>query len=48
MKKTKVVFSGQIMNILLQSGMWRCGVYQSSVDSNSIFCSGCKHWVHKK
>ena len=26
-----------------------CGVCQSGVgSSNAIFCSGCKHWVHKK
>ena len=48
MKKTKVMFSGQNMNTLLDSGMWPCGVCQSGVTSNSILCSGCKHWVHKK
>ena len=47
MKKTKVMFSGQNVNMLLDSGMWPCGVCQSGVGSNSTFCSGCKHWVHK-
>ena len=47
MKKTKVMFSGQNVNMLLDSSMWPCGVCQSGVGSNSTFCSGCKHWVHK-
>ena len=25
-----------------------CAVCRSGVGSNSIFCNGCKHWVHKK
>ena len=48
MKRTKVKFNGQNMNTFLDSGMWPCSVCRSSVGSNSIFCSGCKHWVHKK
>ena len=47
MKKTKVMFSGQNINMLLDSDMWPCNVCQSGMGSNSIFFSGCKHWVHK-
>ena len=25
-----------------------CAVYRTGAGSNSIFCKGCKHWVHKK
>ena len=25
-----------------------CAVCRTGVGSNSIFCNGCKHWVHKK
>ena len=25
-----------------------CTVCRTGVASNSIFCKGCKHWVHKK
>ena len=48
MKKTKIIFSGANMNTLIDTGVWPCGICWSGVGRNSIFCSGCKHWVHKK
>ena len=30
------------------SGEFQCAVCRTGVGSNSIFCKGCKHWVHKK
>ena len=36
------------MDTLIDTGVWPCGVCRSGVGRNSIFCSGCKHWVHKK
>ena len=36
------------MSTLLDPGMWPCGDCQSGMSSNSIFCSGCKHWADKK
>ena len=48
MKKTKIMFSGVNMDTLIDTGVWPCGVCRSVVGTNSIFCSGCKHWVHKK
>ena len=30
------------------SGEFPCAVCCTGVGSNSIFCNGCKHWVHKK
>jgi len=46
--KTKVmccrVRSGQVEN----SGKWPCGVCRKGVGVNSIFCIGCKQWVHKR
>ena len=29
-------------------GEFPCAVCCTGVGSNSIFCNGCKHWVHKK
>ena len=29
-------------------GKFPCAVCRTGVGSNSIFCNGCKHWVHKK
>ena len=45
MKKTKIMFSGVNMDTLIDTGVWPCGVCRSGVGRNSIFCSGCKHWV---
>ena len=28
--------------------LFPCAVCRTGVGSNSIFCNGCKHWVHKK
>lgn len=48
MDKTKVmcckVRTGQAEN----SGRWPCAVCKAGVGSNSINCTGCKQWVHKK
>ena len=30
------------------AGEFPCAVCRTGVVSNSIFCNGCKHWVHKK
>ena len=48
MKKTKIMFSGVNMDTLIDTGAYPCGVCRSGVGKNSIFCPGCKHWVHKK
>ena len=36
------------LDLLQSSGEFPCTVYRTGVGSNSIFCNGCKHWVHKK
>ena len=49
MGKTKIMDSGINLDVLKKSGKYPCGVCQSGVgSSNTIFCSGCKCWVHKK
>ena len=32
----------------IDCGCSKCAVCRTGVGSNSIFCNGCKHWVHKK
>ena len=39
---------GTGLDILQSSGKFPCTVCRTRVGSNSIFCNGCKHWVHKK
>ena len=48
MGKTKVLVSGANLNVLKDSGKFPCAVCRSGAGSNSIFCRGCSHWVHKK
>ena len=36
------------LGLLQRSGEFPCAICRTGVGSNSIFCNGCKHWVHKK
>ena len=46
--KTKIMICGKGLDLLQSSGEFPCSVCCTGVGSNSIFCNGCKHWVHKK
>ena len=46
--KTKIMICGTGLDLLQSSGEFPCAVCHSGVGSNSIFCKGCKHRVHKK
>ena len=46
--KTKIMICGTGLDLLQSSGEFPCSVCCTGVGSNSIFCNGCKHWVHKK
>ena len=46
--KTKIMNCSMGLNLLQSSGEFPCTVCSTGVGSNSIFCNGCKHWVHKK
>ena len=48
MEKTKVMFSGSNLHSLKDAGKYPCGVCRAGVGVNSIFCTGCSHWVHWK
>ena len=39
---------GTGLDLLQSSGEIPCAVCCTGVGSNSIFCNGCKRWVHKK
>ena len=42
------MISGVELQMLKDSGKYPCSVCRKGVDSNSIYCTGCLHWVHKK
>ena len=44
--KTKIMIYGTGLDLLQISGKFPCAVCRTGVGSNSIFCKGCKHWVH--
>ena len=46
--KTKIMICGTGLGLLQSSGEFPCAICHTGVSSNSIFCNGCKHWVHKK
>ena len=46
--KTMIMICGTGLDLLQSSGEFPCAVCRTGVGSNSIFCKGCKHCVHKK
>lgn len=42
------MISGPGLDLLRDTGDFPCAVCRSGVGSNSIECSQCRHWVHKK
>ena len=46
--KAKIMIWGTGLDLLQSLGEFPCAVCRTGVDSNSIFCNGCKHQVHKK
>ena len=46
--KTKIMICGTGLDLLQSSGEFPCSVCRTGVGSNSIFCNGCKHCVHKE
>ena len=44
----KIMICGRCLDFLQSSGEFPCAVCRTGVDSNSIFCNGCKLWIHKK
>ena len=46
--KTKFMICGTGLDLLQSSGEYPCAVCRTGVGNNSIYCNGCKLWVHKK
>ena len=45
--KIKIMICGTGLDLLESSDEFPCTVSRTGVGSNSIFCKGWKHWVHK-
>ena len=48
MTKTKFLISGVGLDVLKDTGKFPCAICRSGVGNNSIQCSRCKLWVHKR
>ena len=46
--KTKIMICGTGLDLLQSSDAYSCTVCRTGVGNNSIYCNGCKRWVHKK
>jgi hypothetical protein len=48
LSKTKVMRCHVGSGLVVKEGKWPCGVCKKGVGRNSIQCSKCKKWIHKK
>ena len=48
MNTTKVVISGERHKAVYNTGRWPCGVCGRGIGRNSIQCTKCQKWVHRK
>ena len=48
MNKTNVMISGKRQKVRQKAVRWPFGVCSKGVGSNSLQCTSCKKWVHKK
>ena len=48
MNKTKVMISGEWQKVMQKAVGWPCGVCGRGVCNNSIQCTSCQKWVHRK
>jgi len=48
MNETKVMISGERQKVRQKAARWPCGVCSKGVCSNSLQCTSCQKWVHKK
>jgi len=48
MNKTKVMISGEWQKVMQKAVRWPCSVCSRGVGNNSIQCTSCQKWVHKK
>ena len=46
--KTMIMKCGTNAGPVFASGKYPCGMCKKGVDRNSLYCSFCKHWVHKR
>jgi len=48
MNKTKVMISGERQKVMQKAIRWPFGVCGRGIGNNSIQCTSCQKWVHRK
>jgi len=48
MNKTNVMISGEQQKVMPKAVRWPCGVCGRGVGNNSIECTSCQKWIHRK
>jgi len=48
LNKTKVMISGEQQKVTQKAVRWPCAVCGRGVGNNSIQCTRCQQWVHRK
>ena len=48
MNETKVTISGERQKVRQKAARWHVAVCSKGVGSNSLQCTSCQKWVHKK
>jgi len=48
MNKTKVMISGKWQKVMQKAVRWPCGDCGRGIGNNSIQCTSCQKWVHRK
>ena len=48
MNNTNVLISGERQKVTRKAVRWPCGVCGRSIGSNSMQCTSCQEWVHRK
>jgi len=48
MNKTKFMISGEWQKVMQKAVRWSCGVCGIGIRNNSIQCTSCQKWVHRK
>ena len=46
--KSKIMIGGHSMGSVAESGAYPCGVCGKGVQANSILCTACDKWIHRK
>ena len=46
--KSKVMVGSSGGKIIMNSGKWPCGVCGKGVQTNSVQCTVCMKWIHKR